>query len=120
MELPSFPQAIPVEVNPHDLVRCECADAYTKVFLQNGEVLLVSYHLGAIEQRLPKGPFFRIHKRYLLHVRFLEGVETVEGRQFARMKDGTLLPVATRRSEHFCQALETLFPDARLGTSPDA
>lgn len=81
-----------------DIVRCEGWQKYTKIFLQNGAVIVSSYNIGVFKDMLNNYGFYTTHKSHLVNtqliVRYLKEGTVV-------MKDGAEIPVARRKKEEF-------------------
>lgn len=81
-----------------DIIRCEGWQKYTKIFLENGSVIVSSYNLGVFRDMLESYDFFSTHKSHLVNkthiTRYLKDGTII-------MSDGSTAPVARRRKEDF-------------------
>lgn len=90
-----------------DIIRCEGWNKYTKIFLVNGEQLLSSSNLGSYREQLEPYDFYASHKSHL--------VNKTKIKKYLRegiivLKDGSKVPVARRRKEHFIEnVLKTIY-----------
>lgn len=66
---------------------------YSFIHLVDGQKLLVSKCLEQLELRLPHRQFLRIHKRYLINLRFVESIFPKQ----IKLTDGQVYAVARRR-----------------------
>ena len=57
--------------------------------------------IGILEEELREKGFFRCHKSYLVHLKYVKGYN----RQEAVLDNGEKIPVSKRRYEEFCKAL---------------
>lgn len=57
--------------------------------------------MGILEEELREKGFFRCHKSYLIHLKYVKGYN----RQEAILENGEKIPVSKRRYEAFCKAL---------------
>lgn len=76
-------------IHPDEIVYCEADGNYTDLYLNNGNRLATSFNLGRIEELLPPGRFFRIHRSVTINLQYLTSVNrqkkrcylTVHGKQ---------------------------------------
>lgn len=83
--------------------------AYTSFVLEDGEERLASYSLGHYEKIFPTVGFFRIHKSYMVNLAFVEAFESGSG-GLLTLKNGTELPIATRRKAEFLRLMSDAKP----------
>ena len=57
--------------------------------------------ISILEEELREKGFFRCHKSYLVHLKYVKGYN----RQEAVLDNGEKIPVSKRRYEEFCKAL---------------
>jgi len=88
----------------NSIMFCEADQNYTKIFINRGEIILVSKPISYLEEILPKDLFFRIHKSHLVNLNYIKSYNRTEGFQVT-LDDGTTLDVATRRNQDFLKAL---------------
>ena len=91
-------------VNMHQIVYCEGEINYTKVHLDDGNIVLSSKTLKIFEDLLPDRLFFRIHKSHLVNLNHIRSYNKIEGHSVV-MSNGIILDVASRRLEDFLKSL---------------
>lgn len=62
-------------INPVEVVYCKADGNYTHIQMENGTWELTTQNLGAIEERLKTGSFFRASRSYLVNLQFLSRVD---------------------------------------------
>jgi len=62
-------------LNPDDIYYIEADWGYSKVYLLNGTIEIVSVNLGQIESLLPAEQFFRISRAVLLHTKTIQRID---------------------------------------------
>jgi two-component system LytT family response regulator len=92
-------------VNVTDIIRCESDTYYTKFFLNDGEMVMVSSTLKNYDEMLSEYGFFRIHQSHLINMDYFVKFKKTDG-GFAILKDGSEVPVAMRKKELFLQTIE--------------
>lgn len=88
---------------PHEIIRCEALNAYTKFYLANNKHLLSSKNLGEYEELLVPFHFIRTHKSHLVNKAFISFIDH-EG--FITLKDATKVEVSRRRKEEVIELLK--------------
>ncbi len=87
-------------VKIEEIIRCEGWQKYTKIFLNDGQVIVSSYNLGVFRDMLESYGFFSTHKSHLVNnshiTRYLKDGTVV-------LSDGSNAPVARRRKEDFME-----------------
>lgn len=90
----SLPMQDQVRVVPlEEIIRCEADRNYTRFFLVDGSILLVSRHLGSFTEYLLANNFFRSHKSNLVNLGHLQSYVRHEG-GYLLMRDGSQVPLA--------------------------
>lgn len=87
-----------------DIVRCESETNYTKFYLVDGRMVMVSRTLKEFDQLLDGQSFFRAHQSHLINLHHFDRYEKKEGGMI-HMKDGSTLPVAVRKKDALMSAL---------------
>ena len=85
-------------LKPDDILYCESDGSYTRFFLNTGEIHLITRTLGEVENTLQSGPFFRVHKSWLVNVNHVRQFFRNEG-AYLIMTDGKNIPVARKRKQ---------------------
>ncbi len=94
--------------SPSEIIRCESSRNYTNFILTNNRVVIASKTLIEFEKQLARYfCFIRIHKSHLININFIEKYVKADGGHVI-LKDGTRLPVATRKKELLFKELEKL------------
>ncbi len=91
-------------LRPSDIVHLEAQGSYTKFFLQDGETIVVSKHLGDWEPLLDKNQFFRAHTSHFINLSFVRRFLKKDG-GYLVLRDGAVVPVARRRKDELLQKL---------------
>lgn len=90
---------------PDEIVRVEASGSYTKVFLGNTEMILVSRNLKDFEKALlPKG-FIRVHRSHLVNVNFVQGFSRIDGGT-VEMTDGLSFHLSKKYRDSAIQELQ--------------
>ncbi len=90
-------------VDSQSIMYCEADGNYAKVFLDNGSkvsVIKSLTHLDDILAELSPDTFFRIHRQYLVNLRFVKNYLNTEGGQI-EMTNDFLLPISRNRKDAF-------------------
>lgn len=85
-------------VELHNIIRCQAEDNYTRFFLEDERVILVSKTLKEYSEILEQNKFFRSHQSHLINLRFFDHYDRRDGGMIY-MKDGSQVPLATRKKE---------------------
>ncbi len=91
---------IPVE----EIVRIEADGGYSTIHTTHGEKHVASKSIGHFEELLPKDRFFRCHHSHLLNLACVKGYLNQDGGT-ARMSDGSMVPIASRRNAAFLERI---------------
>lgn len=87
-----------------NILYIQADENYSRVEVNEGEMILVSRTLKAVEEMLPLGHFFRIHKSFLVNLDFVKEYTRTDG-HFVILQNGVSLEVATRRHEELLNTL---------------
>jgi two-component system, LytTR family, response regulator len=88
-----------------DIIRIESISYYSKLFLANGQVTLVTRLLKDFEELLAPYRFFRVHNSHLVNLRYIRKFSRSEGGQVV-MENGDVVDVSRRRREEFLKYLQ--------------
>ena len=94
-------------VSIRDIVHLESDKNYTFFFIADGKKHLVSKTLKEYEELLSEYGFIRVHQSHLINVDYIDRYEKKDG-GYVVMKDGTSIPVSTRKKEELIGLLEHL------------
>jgi two-component system LytT family response regulator len=85
----------PVYIKPEDIIRIQAESSYSRIFINDGQNYMLSYHLGSIEDSLDKNIFLRIHKSDVINISHLKSFHSA-GDLFVEMTDGSIVKVSRR------------------------
>ncbi len=87
-----------------EIIRCQSEDNYTRFFLLDGRKLLISRTMKEFAELLEKAGFFRSHQSHLINLAFFDHLDKRDGGTIF-LKDGSSVPLATRKKDSLLQAL---------------
>lgn len=90
-----------------DIYYCESDGGYTRFFLSNGKVSLISKTLKEVEDVLESKGFCRIHNSYLINLRFVQKYIRGDGGEVI-MANGSNIPVSRNKKQDFLNLLEKI------------
>lgn len=85
-------------INVSAIIYCQAEGAYTKIFVQEKRVLLMSRTLGDVEELLPPEMFQRIHHSTLINVTYVSQFLRSDG-GYIVLKSGEKLSVSKAKKE---------------------
>jgi two-component system LytT family response regulator len=91
-------------VNIREIIRCEADTYYTKFFLPDQQMIMVSTPLKEYDELLSEYGFFRVHQSHLINLDYFTKYKKTDG-GFAVLKDGSEIPVSTRKKDLFLEAI---------------
>jgi two-component system, LytTR family, response regulator len=94
-------------VDIDNIIRCESEDYYTKFFLKEGKVIMVSKTLKENEELLAEHNFIRPHKSHLINLKYVKSFLRIDGGSIV-MTDGSNVPVSRRKREQIVDILNHL------------
>jgi two-component system LytT family response regulator len=94
-------------VDPEDIIRCESEGNYTHFYLTNEQSVLVGKTMKHFEPYLIENGFYRIHRSHLINVSEIQSFERRDG-GVVLLKNGVVVPVASRKREAFLKMLDQL------------
>lgn len=80
------------------IIRCESDSNYTKIFLQNLPMMLVSRTLKEIEETLSDLPFIRVHNSHIIAKNHVKKYVKADG-GYILMVDNAEIPISRARKE---------------------
>jgi two-component system LytT family response regulator len=83
-----------------EVMYLEADSNYTTLHLANGKRIIATRNLGEFEKIIENPMFFRIHKTYLVNVKYISGYTTIEG-SFAELHNGKKLAISRRKIMEF-------------------
>ncbi|MBS1563886.1 MAG: response regulator transcription factor, partial [Bacteroidetes bacterium] len=93
-------------VYTHEIVRCEASNNYTRFFLTDGEVLLVSRPIFEYEEILKDYGFVRCHQSHLVNKKFIKSWIKDNG-QFLLLQNGIQVPISRNKKDLLANALKS-------------
>lgn len=81
-----------------DILFFESDGRYTIVHLYDGGTIVVAKNIGEYDKILSPTYFFRIHKKYLINIKYIVNINNTDGSN-CEMEGNIVLPVAKRRKE---------------------
>lgn len=91
-----------------EIIYMKSFEGKTRTYCGEGKENLIKKSLSQIEEKLPKGKFFRIHKSIIINVDYIKGIN-VNTKRTVLLKDGVELQVAQRKYKDFIEFLKTNF-----------
>ncbi len=88
------------------IIRLESASNYTTFFVEDEQKIMVAKSIKEYEELLVNYGFFRIHQSNLINLSFLSMYD--KRNQQIMLKDGALLPVATRKAQDLVKILDQI------------
>ena len=96
-----------IVVNINEIVRCESKRNYTNIHFEDKKSILISKTLKEFDSLLEPYHFWRIHKSHLINFNYIDKYVKSEGGHVL-LKDGSKIPVSTRKREKLFRLLEKL------------
>jgi two-component system LytT family response regulator len=90
-----------------EILYCESDSGYTSFYLTSDQKIMVSSSLKDYEEMLADDGFFRVHKTYLINLRFIRRFEKAEGGSVV-LNGEIKIPVASRKREHLLEMFERI------------
>ena len=87
-----------------NIVRIESSASYSRIFLVNGQSIVVTRLLKDFEEILAAYRFFRVHNSHLINLSYIRKYIRGEGGQ-VMMENGDLVDVSRRKKEEFISLL---------------
>ena len=87
-----------------NIVRIESSASYSRIFLVNGQSIVVTRLLKDFEEILAPYRFFRVHNSHLINLSYIRKYIRGEGGQ-VMMENGDLVDVSRRKKEEFLSLL---------------
>ncbi|GAA3613673.1 LytTR family DNA-binding domain-containing protein [Flavivirga amylovorans] len=86
-------------IKVEEIIFCEAERSYTILYLKDGTSKVSSKNLLEYENLLvPKGAFFRIHRKYLVNLHMIENINKSAG-NYCEMINKKSLPISKRKRE---------------------
>jgi len=94
-------------VSVTEIIRCQADTCYTRFFLRDGQIIMVSATLKKFDELLTEFGFFRVHQSHLINLDYFVRYKKTGG-GLAILNDGTEVPVASRKKDLFLRAVAGL------------
>jgi len=94
-------------VDIDNIIRCESDDYYTRFFLKDGKVIMISKTLKENEELLSDYNFIRTHKSHLINLKYVKSYLRMDGGSII-MTDGSNIPVSRRKREQILDIINHL------------
>ncbi len=94
-------------VSVRSIIRCQASDNYTTFYLTDQPPIIVSKPLKEYDDLLTPLKFFRVHQSHLINFDHLQQFNKRDGGSI-KMKDGSEVPVSSRKREFIIEALSKI------------
>jgi two-component system LytT family response regulator len=91
-------------VHLKDIVLCEAAGSYTRICLEDAEVIILSKNLSWVEKKIADESFIRLHKSFIINLHFVSNVYTWEDK--IGLTNGKKIPIARHKKKMFWARLK--------------
>jgi len=91
-------------INIKNIVRIESSSNYSKLYLLNGQTILVTRLLKDFEEMLLPYRFYRVHHSHLINLTYIKKYIRGEGGQVV-MQNGDMIDVARRKKDEFLKLI---------------
>jgi two-component system LytT family response regulator len=95
-------------VNQVDINYLEADSNYCSVYTIDGNRIMVTKPLNALENILDKETFIRIHRSFTVNINSIQKIASVDGSFDVVLKDGSSLPVSRRRKDELLDILGSM------------
>ena len=92
-----------------DITHCESDRSYSKFYMTDGKMIMVSKPLKEYEGILCENSFVRTHKSYLVNFNFIERFDRSKGGSVV-LKNGEVIPVAYRKKNDLLNMFRLISP----------
>jgi two-component system LytT family response regulator len=89
-----------------DVVSLQADSNYTIIHTKDMQKLVVSKTLKDFEELLDDNQFVRIHKSYIVHLRYIKEYSTADG-GIVKMADGNQWSISRRLLDYFLEKMKT-------------
>jgi len=85
-----------IQIN--NIIRCEADDYYTRIYLNDKRMIMISKTLKNTEELLTGKSFIRSHKSHLVNLQYVKKYVKSDG-GYLELSDGSKIPVSRRKKE---------------------
>ena len=89
----------------NNIVYAEKLNGYSVLIMKDHEQIIVDDSLNDVENSLPSGTFFRVHRSYILNLAEVTEFFSKKNNLFASLYNGKIIPVARRRRKKLLSRL---------------
>ncbi|MCU0323934.1 MAG: LytTR family transcriptional regulator [Spirosomaceae bacterium] len=101
-----IPLAGKKKVQPSEVLYLKADVNYTEVYLNDGEVVIVSKTLKELEKRFCDHNFFRTHKSFMVNMKYVTGFRINE-EMTVNVQDEHKVSLSRRRKDDFLKMVRT-------------
>lgn len=94
-------------IHVHDILYCESDSSYTKFFLSDKTMILVSRTLKEFEEILAGYGFYRPQKSFLINLRHIKAYEKSDGGCII-LSDNSTVPISDKKKDEFLRMMEKM------------
>jgi len=94
-------------VSLEEIVRCESDNNYTRFFINNGEMILVTKTLKYFSDILKSNGFMRVHQSHLVNINCISAFIKTDG-GYLILKNGKSIPVSVRKKSEVIEVLDSM------------
>lgn len=94
-------------VQVHDILYCESDSSYTKFYLSDKTMVMVSRTLREFEEILAGYGFFRPQKSFLINLRHIKAYEKSDGGCII-LSDNSTVPISDRKKDEFLRIMDKM------------
>lgn len=88
-------------IDPEEIIRCEAANNYTRIFLKSGESLIASKGIFEYEDMLKEYNFIRCHQSHLVNKKYIKSILTLDTVNEIQLIDKvTRIPLSRLKKEY--------------------
>ena len=87
------------------IIRFEGEGSYSKIYIVDQPVLLISKNLKEFQELLSENNFFRTHNSHLINLEFVKKYVLKDGGHI-EMKDNSIVPIARRKKDVFNEVMQ--------------
>ncbi len=92
------------------IIYCAAEGSYTRVFLNNKRSVFSSKNLAWFERNLRSEYFVRLHRSYIINLRFISKVFKNEGK--VALQNGEKIPMSIGKTKQFWYSLNSISNNA--------
>ena len=94
-------------IQSEEIYYCESDGGYTRFFMKNGKILLISKTLKEVEEVLESKGFCRVHHGYLINLQYVQKYIRGDGGEVI-MENNKNIPVSRNKKQEFLNQLEKI------------